>query len=109
MADAEVGSGFDPPVILVIPKTSTLKTENSQEFNLHIPVTNKKSMYKFKAHTFENGSPKDVLEFEKKMQKIVKCKLMDMAEGKFDLVEVLLEGNALRHWLEFKWVEITQT
>eukprot|EP00957_Ditylum_brightwellii_P189969 14462515-Ditylum_brightwellii.AAC.1 len=29
-----------------------------------------------------------------------------MAEGKFDLVEALLEEDALIHWMEFKCVEI---
>eukprot|EP00957_Ditylum_brightwellii_P024938 1885604-Ditylum_brightwellii.AAC.1 len=42
------------------------------------------------------------------MQKIVKCKPVDMVEGKFDLVEVILKGDALMHWLEFKQVEIAQ-
>eukprot|EP00957_Ditylum_brightwellii_P176060 13406272-Ditylum_brightwellii.AAC.1 len=28
-----------------------------------------------------------------------------MAEGKFDLVEVLLWGDALTYWMEFKHVE----
>eukprot|EP00957_Ditylum_brightwellii_P089360 6803816-Ditylum_brightwellii.AAC.1 len=45
----------------------------------------------------------------KKIQKIIKCKPVDMAEGKFDLVEVILEGYALTHWLEFKWVEVART
>eukprot|EP00957_Ditylum_brightwellii_P159868 12169229-Ditylum_brightwellii.AAC.1 len=75
MADAEVRSGFDPPAVHFIPKTSTLKVENSQEFNLHIFAIKKDNTYKFKAHTFLNGSPKDILEWEKKMQKIVKFKL----------------------------------
>eukprot|EP00957_Ditylum_brightwellii_P028442 2147670-Ditylum_brightwellii.AAC.1 len=43
------------------------------------------------------------------MQKIVKCKLVDTAEGIFDLVEVFLKGYALMHWLEFKQVETTRT
>ena len=42
------------------------------------------------------------------MQKIVKCKLVDMAEGKFDLVEALLKGDVLTQWLEYKQVEIAQ-
>eukprot|EP00957_Ditylum_brightwellii_P007299 554555-Ditylum_brightwellii.AAC.1 len=40
------------------------------------------------------------------MQKIVKCKPVDMSEGKFDLVEAILKGDALMHWLKFKRVEI---
>eukprot|EP00957_Ditylum_brightwellii_P050728 3846621-Ditylum_brightwellii.AAC.1 len=43
------------------------------------------------------------------MQKIAKCKPVDTAEGKFDLTEALLEGDALMHWHEFKQVEIAQT
>eukprot|EP00957_Ditylum_brightwellii_P082192 6249763-Ditylum_brightwellii.AAC.1 len=43
------------------------------------------------------------------MQKIVKCKPVDTAEGKFDLVEVILEGDTLTHWLEFKQVEVART
>eukprot|EP00957_Ditylum_brightwellii_P148901 11337235-Ditylum_brightwellii.AAC.1 len=41
------------------------------------------------------------------MKKVVKCKLVDTAEGQFDLVEVLLEGNTLTQWMEFKCVETT--
>eukprot|EP00957_Ditylum_brightwellii_P190243 14480615-Ditylum_brightwellii.AAC.1 len=52
MTDAEVGSGFDAPVIHFIPKPSTLKVENSQEFNLCISTAKKDNTYKFKAHTF---------------------------------------------------------
>eukprot|EP00957_Ditylum_brightwellii_P210721 15365302-Ditylum_brightwellii.AAC.1 len=109
MADAEVGSGIDPPVSLFIPNPSTLIVENSQEFNLCISTAKKDNTYKFKAHTFSNGFPEDILEWEKKMQKIVKCKLVVMAEGKFDLVEAILKGDALMHWLEFKQVEVTRT
>eukprot|EP00957_Ditylum_brightwellii_P111844 8530517-Ditylum_brightwellii.AAC.1 len=97
MADAEVGSDFDPLAIHFIPKPSTLKTENLQEFNLCITATNKKSTYKFKAHTFTNGSPEDVLEWEKNMQTTVKCKPADMVEGKFNFVEALLEEDVLTH------------
>eukprot|EP00957_Ditylum_brightwellii_P028623 2162666-Ditylum_brightwellii.AAC.1 len=42
------------------------------------------------------------------MMKIVKCKLVDTAKGKFDLVEAILEGDALTHWLKFKWVEVAR-
>eukprot|EP00957_Ditylum_brightwellii_P159867 12169228-Ditylum_brightwellii.AAC.1 len=80
MADAEVGSGFNPPVIPFIPKTSTLKVKNSQEFNICISATKKDNTYKFKVHTFSNGSPKYILEWEKKMQKLIKCKPVDTAE-----------------------------
>eukprot|EP00957_Ditylum_brightwellii_P081899 6229368-Ditylum_brightwellii.AAC.1 len=41
------------------------------------------------------------------MKKLVKCKPVDMAEGQFDLVDVLLEGDTLTHWMEFKHVETT--
>eukprot|EP00957_Ditylum_brightwellii_P208804 15358989-Ditylum_brightwellii.AAC.1 len=108
MAGAEVGSGFDVLAIPFMPKTSTLKTENSQEFNLCIFATNKNFTYKLKAHTFANGSPKDMLEPKKKMQMIIKCKLVDMVEGKFDLVDAILEGDASMHWLKFKPVAIVQ-
>eukprot|EP00957_Ditylum_brightwellii_P069368 5265699-Ditylum_brightwellii.AAC.1 len=43
------------------------------------------------------------------MMKIVKCKPVDMAEGKFDLVEAILEGDTLTHWLKLKWVEVVCT
>eukprot|EP00957_Ditylum_brightwellii_P082555 6276175-Ditylum_brightwellii.AAC.1 len=43
------------------------------------------------------------------MQKIVKGKLVDTAKGKFDLIEAILEGDALTHWLEFKRVEVAHT
>eukprot|EP00957_Ditylum_brightwellii_P067426 5118287-Ditylum_brightwellii.AAC.1 len=46
-----------------------------------------------------------MLEWEKKMKKVVKHKPVDTAEGQFDLVEALLKGDALTHWMEFKHVE----
>jgi hypothetical protein len=63
--DAESGSGFDPPAIPFIPKASSLKTENAQEFTLRVSPTEKQPTYKYKAITFSNGSPEDVLEWEK--------------------------------------------
>eukprot|EP00957_Ditylum_brightwellii_P041504 3143418-Ditylum_brightwellii.AAC.1 len=99
MADAEGGSGFDPPAIPFIPRTSTLKTENSEELNLCISANNKNSTCNFKAYAFANGSLKDMLEWEKKVQKIIKCKPVVMAAGKFNLVEEILEGDTLTHWL----------
>eukprot|EP00957_Ditylum_brightwellii_P002667 205191-Ditylum_brightwellii.AAC.1 len=62
LADAKVGSGFDPPAIPFVSKSSTLKTENSQKFNLCTSATKKKFTYKFKDHTFANGFLKDMLE-----------------------------------------------
>eukprot|EP00957_Ditylum_brightwellii_P153412 11676405-Ditylum_brightwellii.AAC.1 len=43
------------------------------------------------------------------MKKVVKYKPVDTAEGKFDLVEALLEGDALTCWMEFKRAETTRT
>eukprot|EP00957_Ditylum_brightwellii_P012192 921029-Ditylum_brightwellii.AAC.1 len=43
------------------------------------------------------------------MQEIVKCKLFDRAEGKFNLVEAILDGDALTHWLKFNRVEVAMT
>eukprot|EP00957_Ditylum_brightwellii_P019060 1434807-Ditylum_brightwellii.AAC.1 len=97
MANTENGSGSDPPAIPFIPKAPTLKSDNSQEFTLCMTTTNKYSDYKFKTHNFCNGSPEDVLEWENKMWKVMKCKPVDTTEGKFNLVEVLLEGNVLTH------------
>eukprot|EP00957_Ditylum_brightwellii_P204706 15340475-Ditylum_brightwellii.AAC.1 len=42
------------------------------------------------------------------MQRIVKYKPVNLEERKFDLVEALLKGYALTHWLEFKQVETAQ-
>eukprot|EP00957_Ditylum_brightwellii_P126699 9657204-Ditylum_brightwellii.AAC.1 len=67
--DTESGSGFNPLVILFIPRASSLKTENAQEFTLRVSPTKKKSTYKYKAITFCNGSPEDILEWEKKSVK----------------------------------------
>eukprot|EP00957_Ditylum_brightwellii_P005483 419632-Ditylum_brightwellii.AAC.1 len=60
-------------------------------------VSNKNSTYKYKVFTFLNGAPENVLEWEKKMNTVVKCKLVDTMEVKFDLVEALLKGDALTH------------
>eukprot|EP00957_Ditylum_brightwellii_P111586 8511306-Ditylum_brightwellii.AAC.1 len=35
--DAESGSGFNPLAIPFIPRASSLKTENAQEFALRVP------------------------------------------------------------------------
>eukprot|EP00957_Ditylum_brightwellii_P141250 10761694-Ditylum_brightwellii.AAC.2 len=103
--DAEVGSGFDLPAIPFVPKATTLKADNAQAFSLCMSISNKNSKYKFKVFTFSNGAPKDVLERGKKTEKVVKCKPFDMAEGQFNLVEALLEGEALTHWMEIKHVQ----
>eukprot|EP00957_Ditylum_brightwellii_P140585 10710367-Ditylum_brightwellii.AAC.2 len=39
------------------------------------------------------------------MKKVVTCKLVDTAEGQFNLVEALLKEDALTHWMEFKHVK----
>eukprot|EP00957_Ditylum_brightwellii_P096711 7365688-Ditylum_brightwellii.AAC.1 len=100
--DAESGSGFDPPAIPFIPRASSLKLENAQEFSLWVSPAEKKSTYKYKAVTFSNRSPEDVLEWEKKLSKVIKNKPVDAADRRFDLVEALLKGDALMHWQEFK-------
>eukprot|EP00957_Ditylum_brightwellii_P063465 4817570-Ditylum_brightwellii.AAC.1 len=61
-SDAEKGSRFDPSAIPFIPKATMLKLNNAQEFNLCVSLTSKQSTYKFKAHTFANGTAGDVLE-----------------------------------------------
>eukprot|EP00957_Ditylum_brightwellii_P185962 14158011-Ditylum_brightwellii.AAC.1 len=40
------------------------------------------------------------------MQKTVKCKPVDTLEGKFNLVEALLEGDTLTHWQKYKFIKI---
>eukprot|EP00957_Ditylum_brightwellii_P121066 9234722-Ditylum_brightwellii.AAC.1 len=102
MADTGVGNSFNPPVIHFVPKATTLKAENAQEFSLCMSISNKHSIYKYKSFTFANVTPKYVLEWEKKMNKVLKCKPVDTAEGQFDMVEALLKGDDLTHWMEFK-------
>eukprot|EP00957_Ditylum_brightwellii_P010644 806124-Ditylum_brightwellii.AAC.1 len=67
--DAESGIRFEPPAIPFILKALSLKTENAQEFMLRVSPTEKKSTYKYKGITFSNGSPEDVLKWEKKLFK----------------------------------------
>eukprot|EP00957_Ditylum_brightwellii_P191232 14561170-Ditylum_brightwellii.AAC.1 len=43
------------------------------------------------------------------MQSIVKYKLVDTVEGKFNIVEVILKGDALMHWLKYKHKVITSS
>eukprot|EP00957_Ditylum_brightwellii_P048804 3702642-Ditylum_brightwellii.AAC.1 len=50
----------------------------------------------------------DVLELEKQLAIIMKNKPIKTAKSKFELVEAILEGDALTHWQEFKCVEIAQ-
>eukprot|EP00957_Ditylum_brightwellii_P194999 14856936-Ditylum_brightwellii.AAC.1 len=65
-------------------------------------------MYKYKVITFSNRSPDDVLEWEKKLFEVIKNKHVDAADRRFDLVEALLEGDALMHWQKFKRVETSR-
>eukprot|EP00957_Ditylum_brightwellii_P177152 13495263-Ditylum_brightwellii.AAC.1 len=97
-SDAERDSRVNPPAILFIPKDTTLKTDNAQEFNLHVTPASKQSTYKFKAYTSLNGMTKDVLEWEKWLAITIKNKLIEIAKSKFDLVKAILEGNVLTHW-----------
>eukprot|EP00957_Ditylum_brightwellii_P049632 3764194-Ditylum_brightwellii.AAC.1 len=90
--DAESGSSFDPPAMPFIPR-----------------ALKKKSTYKYKTITFSNRSLEDVLECKKKLSKDIKNKPVDMVDRRFDLVEALLEGDALLHWQEFKRVETSCT
>eukprot|EP00957_Ditylum_brightwellii_P026829 2028655-Ditylum_brightwellii.AAC.1 len=107
-SDEGKGSGFNPPAIPFIPKATTLKLDNGQEFNLRFSPTSKQSTYKFKAHTFANDMAEDVLEWGKRLAIVIKNKPIKTAESKFDLVEAILEGDALMHWYEFKRVKIAQ-
>eukprot|EP00957_Ditylum_brightwellii_P209017 15359900-Ditylum_brightwellii.AAC.1 len=43
------------------------------------------------------------------MLKIAKYKLVDKVEGKFNIVEAILKGDALTHGLKFKRVEVVRT
>eukprot|EP00957_Ditylum_brightwellii_P179011 13635579-Ditylum_brightwellii.AAC.1 len=105
-SDAEKGSGFHPPAIPFIPKATTLKLNNGQEFNICVSMMSKQSTYKFKAHTFANGTAEDVLEWGNRLAIVIKNKPIKTAESKFDLVEGILKGDALTHWQEFKHIEI---
>eukprot|EP00957_Ditylum_brightwellii_P052756 3999258-Ditylum_brightwellii.AAC.1 len=90
-SDAEKGSGFNPPDIPFIPKATTLKMDNAQEFILCVSLTSKQSTYKFKAYTFLNRIAEDVLEWEKRLAIIIKNKPIETAKCKFDLVEAILK------------------
>eukprot|EP00957_Ditylum_brightwellii_P171728 13073572-Ditylum_brightwellii.AAC.1 len=107
-SNTEKGSKFNPPAITFIPKTTMLKTDNIQEFNLCAYLTSMQSTYKFKARTFLNGTAKDVLEWEKWLAIIIQNKPIKKGKSKFDLVAAILKGNVLMHWQEFKCVEIAQ-
>eukprot|EP00957_Ditylum_brightwellii_P205244 15343006-Ditylum_brightwellii.AAC.1 len=91
MSDAEKGSGFDLLAISFIPNATMLKLDNAHEFNLCVSLTSKQSTYKFKAHTFANGTAEDVLEWGKWLAIIIKNKQIKAAKSKLDLVEVILK------------------
>eukprot|EP00957_Ditylum_brightwellii_P091683 6981517-Ditylum_brightwellii.AAC.1 len=71
-------------------KQFKMKDVESRRVNHQVPSTQKKSAYKFK---------------EKKLHNVIKCKSVDMLEGVFGLVEVVLKGDALTCWQEFKHME----
>eukprot|EP00957_Ditylum_brightwellii_P024261 1829615-Ditylum_brightwellii.AAC.1 len=58
-SDAERNNKFGSPAIPFITKVTMLKTDNAQEFNLHVTLARKQSLYKFKAYAFSNGTAKD--------------------------------------------------
>eukprot|EP00957_Ditylum_brightwellii_P064670 4908189-Ditylum_brightwellii.AAC.1 len=47
--DTESGSKFDPPAILFIPRVTSLKLDNAQDFSLWVFHADKKTTYKYKA------------------------------------------------------------
>eukprot|EP00957_Ditylum_brightwellii_P120464 9191144-Ditylum_brightwellii.AAC.1 len=98
----------DPPAILFIPKATMLKTDNTQELNLQATPASNQSTYKFKAYTFSNGTAEDVLEWEKQLAIVIKNKPIDTAKSKFNLMEAILEGNALTYWQDLKHIEVAQ-
>eukprot|EP00957_Ditylum_brightwellii_P076243 5795735-Ditylum_brightwellii.AAC.1 len=83
-----VPTAFDPPAILFIPKATTLKTDNVQEFNL---CNGQRCTGVGKTVSYSN-----------------KNKPIETAKSKFDLVETMLEDNALMHWQEFRCIKIVQ-
>eukprot|EP00957_Ditylum_brightwellii_P031799 2411544-Ditylum_brightwellii.AAC.1 len=76
--DAESSSSFDLLAIPFTPRASSLKTESAQEFTLWVSPTKKKSTHKYKAITFCNRSLEDILEWEKKLNKVIKNKPVDV-------------------------------
>eukprot|EP00957_Ditylum_brightwellii_P047351 3597434-Ditylum_brightwellii.AAC.1 len=54
-ADAKVGSGLDTQAIPFIPKASTLKTDNAQEFTLCMTISNKNFLYKYRHMPSQTG------------------------------------------------------
>eukprot|EP00957_Ditylum_brightwellii_P200858 15310479-Ditylum_brightwellii.AAC.1 len=94
--DAESGSGFYRLVIPFTTKALSLKTDNFQEFTLHVSKNQKCSTYKFKAYIFAKSSLNDGLEWEKKMQKVVKMRSL-IWWGELNLVEAVIKGDALIH------------
>eukprot|EP00957_Ditylum_brightwellii_P062100 4713153-Ditylum_brightwellii.AAC.1 len=90
-SDAEKGSSFDPPVIVFIPKATTLKIDNTQEFNLQVTLASKQSTYKFNVYICSNGTAVDILEWGKRLALVIKNNPIDTAESKFDLVEAILK------------------
>eukprot|EP00957_Ditylum_brightwellii_P068770 5220219-Ditylum_brightwellii.AAC.1 len=74
-ADVEIRGSFDLSAIPLIPNASSLKLDNVQELN----------------------SPTDVLEQEKKLQKVIKFEPVEAEESKFDVVDDILKGDALAH------------
>eukprot|EP00957_Ditylum_brightwellii_P109750 8371427-Ditylum_brightwellii.AAC.1 len=62
----EARSSFYPPVIPFVPKATTLKAGNAQDFSLHMTISNTDSIYKYMVFNFANGTSEDVLEWGKK-------------------------------------------
>eukprot|EP00957_Ditylum_brightwellii_P093036 7084027-Ditylum_brightwellii.AAC.1 len=104
--DAECGKVHERPAILFVPEEESTADLDKVEIILKVlpngtgdakqNVTNN-TIVKFKL-----GSPEELINWRIWLNHVIRNKLCKDAESCFDMVEMLLGGDALQHWREFK-------
>ena len=103
---AEKGTVTQRPPIPFIPDPMRLEKEKRHEVSLRVSLSSEeykdsKNTYKKQAYILSNATPEDVLYWRAELNLIIKAKPCKTPNSKFDIVEILLEGDAFMHWKEF--------
>ena len=102
----EKGTVPQRPPVPFIPDPTRLDKAKRHEVSLKVSPSSEegkdsKNTYKKQAYILANATPEDVLYWRTELNLIIKAKPCKTPNSKFDIAEILLEGDALMHWKEF--------
>ena len=107
--DAERGKIEQRPAVPFVSEATYDSTERDKGKYIEITCRHspadkdtKKNNYNVHVRIFDHGTPEDMLLWYTKIQDVFLKKPCDDAESKFDITELLLSGQALRNFLQFK-------